>query len=111
MLIDYINTMGNFNEPYIKSAFYASGYFGMSFKSIYILNELYASDLWNCNLEEFLTAEEGPEIVARERTSYLTSDDANWSVYELIFRPPAGILNSSTPLIQKTELILSFDES
>ena len=71
----------------------------------------YASDMWNCNLKEFLDAEEGPNIVARERTSYLTTEDSDWSVYELIFRPPAGILNSAVPLIQKTELILSFDRA
>ena len=43
--------------------------------------------------------------------SYIIGSDANYQEYELLFRPPTGILNCRTPLAPKTELIISFDRA
>ena len=43
--------------------------------------------------------------------SYIVGSDGDYHEYELLFRPPVGILNSKIPLAPKTELIISFDRA
>ena len=95
-LIDYIQMIGNFNPGYIHSSFYPAGYF----------------DMYNVNTVQFLR-EDGAarlEKIEGSRQSLVKSSDEK-VVYDLLFKPPTGILNSKKPLLPKTEMIVSFDRA
>ena len=55
--------------------------------------------------------QEGADLVKADRMSYITGSESGYQEYEILFRPPTGILNSKTPLAPKTELIISFDRA
>ena len=93
-LIDYIQTMGNFQSSYIQTGFYASGYY----------------DLWNLNSSAITRDEETLRLITSNRKSLITSSGPTVS-YDFLFRPPAGILNSIKPLAPKFELVISFDRA
>ena len=69
------------------------------------------TDTWSVDTSDFADVQEGPDLVKADRMPYITSIDANYQEYEILFRPPTGILNSKTPLAPKTELIISFDRA
>lgn len=84
---------GNFNPLYLSTAFYPAGYF----------------DSWN--VDTAVLADEN--ILARiddKRTS-LMPINGGYLTYDLLFKPPSGLLNSKKPLLPKTEMILSFDRA
>ena len=88
--------VGNFNPGYIHSSFYPAGYF----------------DIYNVNSDQF-TGEGGEdrlEKIELSRQSLVKSSDEK-VVYDLLFKPPTGILNSKKPLLPKTEMIISFDRA
>ena len=95
MLLDYINMMGNFEPGYMSTGFYPSGYF----------------DTWAVDTSDFTQVQEGADLVKADRMSYIESTDEDYQEYEILFRPPTGILNCQTPLAPKTELIISFDRA
>lgn len=92
-LVDYIQMIGNFNPEYIATGFYSAGYF----------------DPWNIDTAD-LVAQEQLAAITDSRQS-LRSSTGNVVTYDLLFRPPAGILNSAKPLMPKKELVLSFDRA
>ena len=93
-LIDYIQMYGNFVPGYITSGFYPAGYF----------------DEWNLNTDEIAGADALTKV-EKSRQSYITSANSAYVVYDLLFKPPTGILNSTKPLLPKTEMIISFDRA
>ena len=91
-LIDYIQTVGNFQSKYISSGFYSSGYY----------------DMWNCDTTDLTGNEESLKLITTNRASLLQST-GDTVLYDFLFRPPAGILNSIKPLAPKFEVVISFD--
>ena len=87
--------MGNFNASYIPTGLYASGYF----------------DNWNIGLAEIVASSEVKNLITTNRTSLVDSTDGDNVLYECLFRPNAGILNSKLPLLPGCELKLSFDRA
>ena len=79
------------------------------FLFVYIFKTLI--DMFSCDTKDFQEATDGPDLVKADRMAFINSDDANFTEYELLFRPSTGILNSKLPLAPKTELILSFDRA
>ena len=49
--------------------------------------------------------------MANERDPYVTYPSDNYQIYDLRFRPPLGLLNSSIPLCPKTDFSLYFDRA
>ena len=49
--------------------------------------------------------------VESSRNPFNISADGKWHLYDILFRPPLGILNCSKPLLPKTELSLHFDRA
>ncbi len=93
-LIDYIQMYGNFVPGYITSGFYPAGYF----------------DEWSLNTQSIEGQPEALRKVENTRMSHTTST-GDMVTYDLLFKPPSGILNSSKPLLPKTEMIISFDRA
>lgn len=89
--------VGNFNPGYVTSGFYSAGYF----------------DDFNIDSDQF-TGDSGPTrltAIEDSRKSYTKSSSDTIVLYDLLFKPPAGILNSKKPLLPKTEMIISFDRA
>ena len=87
----------NFSPGFLSSGFYPAGYF----------------DDFNIDSDQF-TGESGAirlKNIEDSRKSYIKSKTDTSVVYDLLFKPPSGILNSKLPLLPKTELILSFDRA
>jgi hypothetical protein len=96
-LIDFIQMIGNFNPGFLISGFHTAGYF----------------DDYNIDSDQF-DGESGAIRLASiedSRQSYTKSKSDTTVVYDLLFKPPSGILNSKLPLLPKTEMILSFDRA
>ena len=93
-LQDYLQMTGNFSPNYYGSACYSSGYF----------------DQWNVSTVD-LESEHVAQTVTVTRGSFVESSDNQWVLYDLLFRPPIGILNSTKPLMPKTEMTLHFDRA
>ena len=85
--------IGNFNPGYIKSCFYPAGYF----------------DIYNVDSASFNDSENLARIKL-SRKSLCKTGQTN-VFYDLLFKPPSGLLNSKKPLIPKTEMIISFDRA
>ena len=94
-LIDYIQTIGNFNAGYLSTGFYGAGYY----------------DDWNLNTVDFASSQDKMDIIANNRRSEMDVQTGNSTTYDFLFRPPAGILNSIKPLAPKFEMIISFDRA
>ena len=94
--MDYLAMNGNFSPNYLSSAAYLAGYF----------------DPWNVGVSDY-TGENSSvfDSVETPRMPFAKTSDDKWSIYELLFRPPVGILNSTKPLLPKTEFVLSFDRA
>ena len=92
-LVDFIQMIGNFTPEYAATAFYGAGYF----------------DPWNIDTTDLAS----PTVLGKVEStrSSLRASTGNSVTYDLLFRPPSGILNSSKPLMPKKELILSFDRA
>ena len=84
--------MGNFSPDYMGSNFHSAGYF----------------DPWSPNTA-ILADPDSLERVEKSRKTLSTTSTSTHETYNFIFRPACGILNSTKPLLPKTELILSFD--
>ena len=93
-MIDYIQMFGNFVPGYITSGFYPAGYF----------------DEWNVDTDAFEKDQDILDAVTKTRQSFVTSS-GDTVTYDLLFKPPSGILNSDKPLLPKMEMILSFDRA
>ena len=93
-LLDYIQLYGNFNPDYISSSFYPAGYF----------------DSYNLDTVDFEGKADQLSTLEKSRYSFVKSANGH-TTFDLLFKPPAGILNSSQPLLPKTEMMLSFDRA
>ena len=85
--------IGNFNPGYLKSCFYPAGYF----------------DIYNVDSSSFSDSDNLKRIKISRKS--LIKPGNGKVVYDLLFKPPSGLLNSKTPLIPKTEIIISFDRA
>lgn len=96
-MIDYIQTIGNFQSSYIQTGFYASGYY----------------DMWNLNADTIIGDSATLAEVRANRKPIVDDIYAQGATvpYEFLFRPPAGILNSIKPLPPKFEFLISFDRA
>ena len=95
-ILEYIQTLGNFGPGYTQTGLYTSGHF----------------DPYMLDTEQYQSADGNKKDAIKElRKSLRTSSDPTMTSYDLIFRPPFGILNSKKPLLPKTEMILSFDRA
>ena len=92
-LVDYIQTIGNFNPGYIYSGLYCAGYF----------------DPWNIDSDELDEAAKLSSVSSTRES--LSNSTGNTTTYNFIFRPPTGILNSCKPLLPKSEMIITFDRA
>ena len=87
---------GNFAPDYLSSANYGMGYF----------------DQWNVSTSEISGSNSGVlSNIENLRKSFANTSDGNWQIFDLLFRPPVGILNSTKPLLPKTDMVLSFDRA
>ena len=93
-LCDYINKIGNFNQPYVESAFTVEGYY----------------DNYNYDVVDLMS---NTTTVAKRRANYNSKKENNKNVYtyEFLFIPNLGILGDSMPLLNDCELKLNFDRS
>ena len=94
MLLDYITTMGNFDAPYIRSGLYANGYF----------------DLFNVGSAE-ISNQNSLQLLKDSRVSLVDSTDNGNNIYDCVYAPGLGILNSKKPLLPGCEIKLSFDRA
>ena len=92
--MDYLQMRGNFTPNNLSSAQYSSGYF----------------DQWSIGLSD-LQDGNVKETVQNSRNPFLISSDGKWYFYDILFRPPLGILNCTKPLLPKTEFGLHFDRA
>lgn len=66
--------------------------------------------LFRIRFSDFTEAVDGSALVANQRDPYVKSP-TGFQFYDLRFRPPLGILNSSIPLCPKTDFGLYFDRA
>lgn len=92
-LVDYIQTYGNFNPGYIRSGLYTTGYF----------------DPWNIDSADLTETSKLTNVESTRRS--LSTSSGDMITYNFIFRPPTGILNSTKPLLPKSEVIITFDRA
>ena len=92
-MVDYIQTLGNFNPGYFYSGFYTAGYF----------------DPWNLDSDQLADASKLSMIELKRRS--LSTSTGDYITYNFLYRPPSGILNSMKPLLPKSELIITFDRA
>jgi len=89
-LIDYLEKIGNFNSSYIDTTFAVEGY----------------HDLYNFSASELKTQS---SILAKRKLQGKSNGDNR--IYEFVFIPNSGFLNSNLPLMTNCELKLSFDRA
>ena len=89
-LTDYIQKIGNFNVGYIDTVFAIEGY----------------HDLYNFNQDQLNLAGSSNVISKRRSQGHLVGEKR---IYEFVFIPNSGFLNSNLPLMTNCELKLSFD--
>ena len=87
-LTDYIYKIANFDSRMVESGFVAEGYF----------------DHYNADASELLTVE---QVI--QRRNYLYHEEGTKRRYEFAFTPSMGFLGSPEPLLNDTELKISFD--
>lgn len=87
---------GNFAPDYLSTANYPMGYFDQW--------NVGTSDITGANSSVFATIEDA-------RAPFAKTFDDNWAIFDLLFRPPVGILNSTKPLLPKTDMVISFDRA
>ena len=87
-LTDYIYKVANFDSRMVESGFIPEGYF----------------DHYNADASELLSQ----EIVIKRR-NYLYHEEGTKRRYEFAFTPAMGFLASPEPLLNDTELKISFD--
>ena len=87
---------GNFTPNNLSTAGYLSGYF----------------DQWNVSTAEISGENSGvlPSVEA-PRSSFAKTSDNEWAIFDLLFKPPVSILNSTKPLVPKTDMVISFDRA
>ncbi len=85
--------MGNFAPDYIQTGFHSAGYF----------------DSWSVGTAILTEDAKNLTEVETTRQTLSASESLTHDTYTFMFRPATGILNSTKPLLPKTELILSFD--
>lgn len=89
-LKDYIEKIGNFNTSYIDTCFGVEGY----------------HDLYNFTTKQL---SETKSTMMRRYTSGNLNSTTNKVLYDFVFIPNSGFLNSNLPLMTDCELRLSFD--
>ena len=94
MLLDYITTLGNFDAPYIRSGLYSNGYF----------------DLYNVGSAE-ISNQASLALLRESRISLVDNDQGQGKIYDCIYAPGLGLLNSKKPLLPGCEIKLSFDRA
>ena len=87
-LMDYIQKVGNFNTSYIDTVFGLEGY----------------HDLYNMDMNELSVSKS--VITKRLHNGH---PEGNYIIYDFVFVPNCGFLNSNLPLMTDCELKLSFD--
>ena len=87
-MTDYIYKVTNFDSKMVESGFIPEGYF----------------DHYNADDTELLDAS---QVI--ERRNYLYHEEGNKRRYEFAFTPVMGFLGSPEPLLNDTELKISFD--
>ena len=87
-MTDYIYKVTNFDSKMVESGFIPEGYF----------------DHYNADDTELL---EASQVI--ERRNYLYPEEGNKRRYEFAFTPVMGFLGSPEPLLNDTELKISFD--
>ena len=96
-LTDYISKLGNFNQPYVETAFTCEGYY----------------DCYNYDASVMKSA--GKHVMEKRRTSYHATVDEKTNkktyIYEFILIPSLGFLAESTPLLNDCEIRLNFDRA
>lgn len=85
--------LGNFSPGYLKTCFYPAGYF----------------DLYNVDSEALSDKVNLDRLKISRKSLVKSENDSVW--FDLLFKPPSGILNSKIPLVPKTEMIISFDRA
>ena len=88
--MDYIEKIGNFNASYIDTVFGLEGY----------------NDLHNYTAKELSSAKGKSIALKRVVNGDISGDNI---VYDFVFIPNCGFLNSNLPLMTDCELKLSFD--
>ena len=88
--MDYVQKIGNFNASYIDTVFGLEGY----------------NDLYNFTTTELSAAKS--TLTKRYVNGRLNGDNI---IYDFVFIPNCGFLNSNLPLISDCELKLSFDRT
>ena len=93
-LRDYINKLGNFNQPFVESAFCVEGYY----------------DNYNYDAADLITS---ASVIAKRRANYNFKKvgGKNIYTYEFVFIPNLGFLGDSLPLLTNCELKLNFDRA
>ena len=94
-LADYINKLGNFNQPYVETAFGLEGYY----------------DNYNYDIATLETAK---SVIEKRQLGYHTkilSSGKKTYIYEFVMIPNIGFLGDPTPLLNNCELKLNFDRS
>jgi len=89
-LMDYVQKIGNFNASYIDTVFGLEGY----------------NDLNNYTTAELTSAAATSTLTKRFVNGKLDGDTV---IYDFVFIPNCGFLNSNVPLLNDCELKLSFD--
>ena len=87
-LTDYMEKIGNFNVGYVESTFSVEGY----------------HDIFNWSTDDVKTKS---TTLNRRRTQGQTKGSKR--IYDFVFVPNSGFLNSNLPLLNNCELKLSFD--
>lgn len=69
-------------------------------------------DQWNVSTSDITGDNSGVlATIETSRDAFAKTSDNQWAIYDLLFRPPVGILNSVKPLLPKTEMVISFDRA
>ena len=91
-LADYINKLGNFNQPYVETAFALEGYY-----------DNYNYDI--AGLSRSTTTIEKRQLCYNT----ITAGGKKTYLYEFVMIPNIGFLGDPTPLLNNCELKLNFD--
>ena len=94
-LADYINKLGNFNQPYVETAFALEGYY----------------DNYNYDISTLSTSK---AVIDKRQLGYHVNTSTSGKsshIYEFVMIPNIGFLGDPTPLLNNCELKLNFDRS
>ena len=93
--MDYIEKIGNFNAGYINTIFGLEGY----------------TDLDNYSFKDLQSLYSKKHLIMRQYTTGRPTPTGDKIMYDFVFIPNCGFLNSNLPLLTDCELKLSFDRT